>query len=343
MAHVHPSDERSPGAPPTAALVPALPPGLAGAGKAEATAPARVRLLLADDEPGTRAALELALDPAYEVLTAADGAEALEVARTGHPDVIILDLMMPRLNGFQVLERLRADPATAEVPVLLVSASRAEADKVRGLELGAVDYLEKPFSAPELRARLERTVRLLRSQSALRDLAQTDALTGLANVRAFRAHLDAESKRARRYHTQLTCVMADLDGLKGINDELGHPAGDRAIVAVAGLLREELRETDFGARYGGDEFVVLLPHTGAEEGRVYAERVCARLKQLQFMVNGRRVPLGATFGVASQGPDGLEEAEALLEAADQALYAAKAAGRGRVAVAAPVPAASTKR
>jgi two-component system, cell cycle response regulator len=297
--------------------------------------PGRPRLLVVDDDADTREALQLLLDPEYEVITAVDGQEALDTALTKHPDVILLDLNMPRLNGFQVLERLRADPATVDIPVLVVSARGENAVKVRGLDLGAVDYLQKPYSLSELRARVERTLRLLRSQAALREQAQTDALTGLANLRAFRTRLDEESKRARRYHTPLTCVMADVDQLKPINDELGHAAGDRAIAAVAAVLREELRETDFGARYGGDEFVVLLPQTGADEGRVYAERVCARLRQTELLVGDRRVALTASLGVACQTPEHDEGPEALVHAADAALYVAKRAGGGRLSVAAP--------
>jgi len=141
-------------------------------------------------------------------------------------------------------------------------------------------------------------------------------------------------KRARRYLTPLTCVMADMDHLKPVNDELGHAAGDRAIAAVAAVIRTELRETDFGARYGGDEFVLLLPHTTADDGRVLAERVCARLRETRFELSGRTLPLGASFGVACLSEDAGEgSAEALMSAADAALYRAKRAGRGRVAVA----------
>jgi diguanylate cyclase (GGDEF)-like protein len=297
--------------------------------------PGRPRLLVVDDDVDTREALQMLLDPEYEVITARDGQEALDAALQGQPDVILLDLNMPRLDGFQVLERLRADPATVNIPVLVVSARSENAVKVRGLDLGAVDYLQKPYALSELRARVERTLRLLRSQAALREQAQTDALTGLGNLRAFRARLDEESKRARRYHTPLTCVMADVDQLKPINDELGHAAGDRAIAAVAAVLREELRETDFGARYGGDEFVVLLPQTGAEEGRVYAERVCARLRQTELLVGDRRVALTASLGVACSTPENDEGAEALVRAADAALYVAKRAGGGRLSMAAP--------
>ena len=244
-----------------------------------------------------------------------------------------IDLRLPRIDGFQVLDHLRADASTADIPVILVTARSDDAGKVRGLDQGAVDYLQKPFSELELRARVERTLRLVRSQTALRELAQTDALTGLANLRAFRTRVEEEVKRARRYRTPLTCVMIDMDQLKPVNDELGHAAGDRAIAAVAAVLREELRETDFGARYGGDEFVILLPHTGAEEGRIFAERACARLHETVLELGGRHVPLGASFGVAcASGGEEEDGAEALVRAADDALYAAKRAGRGRVEV-----------
>jgi diguanylate cyclase (GGDEF)-like protein len=296
----------------------------------------RARLLIADDEPDARVLLNEALGEEYDVLTAADGQEAVDLARAQHPDLVLLDLNMPRLDGFEVLEQLRADPSTTDMPVILVTARSDDAGKVRALDQGAVDYLQKPFSERELRARVERTLRLVRSQIALRELAQTDPLTSLANLRAFRARLEDEVKRARRYRTPLTCVMADLDQLKPINDELGHAAGDRAIAQVAAVIREELRETDFGARYGGDEFVVLLPHTAAEEGRVFAERVCARIHATELRVGDRRLSLGASFGVACRSPDaGDSPPESLVHAADTALYAAKRDGRGRVAVAAP--------
>ena len=294
----------------------------------------RPRLLVVDDEEDAREALLEVLEPEYDVLTAPDGEAAVELAREEHPDVVLMDLVMPRLDGLGALERLRGDATTSDIPVIFVSGHGDDAVKVRSLDLGAVDFLQKPFSERELRARVERTLRLVRSQTALREAAQTDALTGLANLRAFRARIEEEVKRARRYHTPLTCVMADMDQLKPINDELGHAAGDRAIAAVAAVIREELRETDFGARYGGDEFVLLLPHTAADEGRVFAERVCTRLHETVLEVSGRRIALAASFGVACLVDDLRDDAaEALVRAADEALYAAKRSGRGRVAVA----------
>ncbi len=294
----------------------------------------RPRVLVVDDEEDARAVLDEVLSPECDVLTAADGEEAVRITRAEHPDVVLMDLSMPRVDGLQALQRIRADASTRDVPVIFVSARSDDSAKARALDLGAVDYLQKPFSERELRARVERTLRLSRSQIALRELAQTDTLTGLANLRAFRARLADEVKRARRYRTPLTCIMADMDHLKPVNDELGHAAGDRAIAAVATVIRSELRETDFGARYGGDEFVLLLPHTGGGEGRILAERICAHLRETVVEVSGRRVLIGASFGVACLGDDGHEDsADELVRAADAALYRAKRAGRGCVATA----------
>lgn len=297
------------------------------------TAGPRPRVLVVDDEEDARAALSEVLTPECEVLTAPDGEEAVRLARKERPDLVLMDLFMPRLDGLQALQRIRADAATGDVPVIFVSARGDDTVKARALDLGAVDYLQKPFSERELRARVERTLRLSRSASALRELAQTDPLTGLANLRAFRTRLAEEVKRAHRYRTPLTCVMADMDHLKPVNDELGHAAGDRAIAAVAAVIRAELRETDFGARYGGDEFVLLLPHTSGEDGRHLAERICARLRETVLEVSGRRVLIGASFGVACLDHDAPDAADALVRAADAALYHAKRSGRGRVEVA----------
>jgi len=303
-----------------------------------AVAPGRPRLLVVDDEDDVREALALLLEPAYQVATACDGEEAVRLARADPPDLVLMDLIMPRMDGFAALEALRADARTAEVPVIFVSARGDDVTRVKGLDLGAVDFLQKPFSERELKARIDRTLRLTRRQTQLRELAQTDVLTGLANLRAFRARLDEEVKRAQRYETSLTCVMADMDHLKPVNDELGHAAGDRAIAAVADVVRTELRETDFAARYGGDEFVVLLPHTTIAEGRIFAERVCARLREVALEVAGRRIALAASFGVAELSREAGEEAgEDLVRRADEALYAAKRAGRARVAALAEPP------
>jgi diguanylate cyclase (GGDEF)-like protein len=249
------------------------------------------------------------------------------------PDLVVLDLRLPGIDGLAVLDALRGDLHTAEVPVILLSGQADDATRVRALDLGAADFVQKPASLQELRARIDRTLRLTRRQTHLRALAQTDALTGLANLRAFRSRLDDEVRRARRYGTSLTCIMADMDHLKPVNDAFGHGAGDRAIAAVAEVLRSQLRATDLGARYGGDEFVLLLPHTSAGDGRILAERLCQRLAAAELPVGDRKVSLRTSFGLAELGPvAGADDGAELVRHADEALYAAKRSGRGRVEI-----------
>jgi two-component system cell cycle response regulator len=298
----------------------------------------RPRILLAEDDTEEREALEAGLETDYEVASVVDGNQALASARLGVPDLVMLDLRLPGLDGLGVLEAMRADVATSEVPVILLSGQADDATRVRALDLGAADFIQKPISLGELRARMERTLRHTRRQTHLRALAQTDVLTGLANLRAFRERLDDEVRRARRYGTALTCIMADMDHLKPVNDAFGHGAGDRAIAAVADVLRSQLRATDLGARYGGDEFVLLLPHTGAADGRILAERLCARLATTELPIGERKVSVRTSFGVAELEPiDGEDGGVGLLRRADEALYAAKRSGRGRVEVQAEQP------
>ncbi|HTP26673.1 MAG TPA: diguanylate cyclase [Anaeromyxobacteraceae bacterium] len=289
------------------------------------------RLLVVDDDPDVREALAMMLGDDYEVILARDGQEAMEAAFLTRLDVVLMDLFMPRMDGLAALEALRGDPLTEQVPVILISGRGDDLTRSRSLDLGAIDFMQKPFSGRELKARIERTLRLTRRETQLQALARTDPLTGLANLRAFRSRLADEVKRACRYRTPLACVMVDMDQLKPINDELGHGAGDIAIGSLAHVIQRELRETDFGARYGGDEFVVLLPHTSADEARVFAERVLTRLKQTSIEVSGRRLPLGASIGIAALGEELLDNpGDALVRRADEALYMAKRAGRGMV-------------
>jgi diguanylate cyclase (GGDEF)-like protein len=305
--------------------------------------PSRPRILLADDDPAARAELARLLSPDHQVLAAADGAAAVALARSARPDAVVLDLTRPGLDGLGALAELRTDPTTADTPALLLAAGEDVEHRLRALDLGA-DFLAKPFSGAELRARLSRALRLSRSARALREEAMTDPLTGLPNRRALEARLAEETRRAQRYRTPLSCVMADLDRLKPINDLLGHAVGDQALQAMASVLRAQLRETDFAARAGGDEFVLVLPHTTAAEARVLAERVRARLGRVRVGPVDRAARVQASFGVATLGPGA--DGETMVAAADRALYEAKRAGRAEVRVAGerpPAPRARTGR
>lgn len=287
----------------------------------------RPRVLIPNGAAGP-GGLDALVGPGFEVVRVACGAAA-EAVRVERLDAVLLDLGADA-TALDALEALRGDPAGADLPALVLGGRADEAARLRAVALDA-EFLPPPTSAAELRARLEHLVQQARATRALRDEALTDPLTGLPNRRALEAHLHEELRRARRYRTPLSCVMADLDHLKAINDTLGHAAGDQALQGLAVVLRAELRATDLAARVGGDEFLVLLPHTGAGEAAVLAERVRRRLGTLRLGAGDQARTVGASFGVAELAPDG--DGQALVEAADRALYAAKAAGRGVVRLA----------
>jgi diguanylate cyclase (GGDEF)-like protein len=258
---------------------------------------------------------------------------AAEACRLEPLDAALLELAADP-GALATLEALRAEPAGADLPALVVGARADEPSRLRALELGA-DFLSPPISAAELRVRLENAVCRARSNRALRDEALTDPLTGLPNRRALEDRLHEELRRARRYRTPLACVMADLDHLKPLNDTLGHACGDQALQAMAGVLHAELRAIDFAARVGGDEFLLLLPHTGAAEAAVLAERIRLRLGAVRLGPAPAARAVGASFGVAELADGG--DGEAMVAAADRALYQAKRDGRGLVRVAPAAP------
>lgn len=293
----------------------------------------RPLILVVEDDEDARMVLTELLRPRYDVDAVGDGETALKRAAELNPDLVLLDLFLPGMDGFGALTGLRRNAKTADTPVIFLSAQGDAETKSQGLSLGAADYLAKPFSEQELMARVDRTLKLTAQKEHFRALAQTDGLTGLPNFRSFHARLEEEVSRAHRYGHPLACAMVDLDGLKEINDRLGHAAGNRAIVALADAVREELRDTDFAARYGGDEFVVLLPQTNENQGAQFAERLRRRLVEASEQAG---LPVRGSIGVAAVSADELdspEAAEDLLRRADEALYKAKRSGRDRVEVA----------
>ena len=290
-------------------------------------------ILVVEDDEDARMVLAELLKPRYDVDAVGDGETALRRAAELKPDLVLLDLFLPGMDGFGALTGLRRDAKTADTPVIFLSAQGDAETKSQGLSLGAADYLAKPFSEQELMARVDRTLKLSAQKEHYRALAQTDGLTGLPNFRSFHARLEEEVSRAHRYGHPLACAMVDLDGLKQINDQLGHAAGNRAILALADAVREELRDTDFAARYGGDEFVVLLPQTNEAQGALFAERLRKRLADVSEQAG---LPVRGSIGVAavtSEELDSPDAAEDLLRRADEALYNAKRSGRDRVEVA----------
>ncbi|MBN9685434.1 MULTISPECIES: diguanylate cyclase [unclassified Corallococcus] len=296
----------------------------------------RALLLIIEDDTGVREGLMDLLAPRFDVLAASDADAGVELAREHRPDLVLLDRFLPSGDGLAVLETLQGDVRTETVPVIFLTGDADEATLERCLEMGAVDFIHKPASSRELLARIDRAVRQSEQQRKLQVLAQTDALTGLANFRALSVRLEDEFKRALRYGYALSVVVIDLDHLKAINDGMGHDVGNRAILALATLMQGNLRESDFAARFGGDEFVVLLPHQTSLEAAVFAERLRSELRGVNVQRgDGRPAPFGLSIsvGVADHTVDSPREStEALLKAADAALYEAKREGRDRVVV-----------
>jgi two-component system, cell cycle response regulator len=294
----------------------------------------RPRLLLAESSESGE--LGRVLDAWYEVIGVRTGRAAVALACSLAPEVVLLETSLPDLDAVRVLVQLLGSPLTEDIPVLLLADPYDDADAVRCLDVGATDYLPGHVSPRELVARLDKAVRERRHRSRLTELARTDPLTGLANYRALIERASEELNRARRYAYPLSAVMLDLDNLKAINDHHGHDAGNRALLNLTSTLRATLRQTDFAARYGGDEFVVLLPHHTPAEAAVVVERIRRILAGTELTTSpGEVLPLTLTVsaGIAGHEPSGpRHDYEGLLRLADAALYEAKRDGRDRVVV-----------
>ncbi|MFO7156858.1 MAG: diguanylate cyclase [Pseudomonadota bacterium] len=284
------------------------------------------RVLIVEDDHDMQELLATLLRERYRISLAERAEEALELARGERPDAIVLDVFLPGMDGLECLRALRKDSRTADIPAILVTAAPDEDLRVESFEGGAADYLTKPFLSRELLARVDKAIREAEERRELWRLATTDPLTGLANLRFLRESLRREIESVRRYGQKLALMMLDLDGLKEINDRLGHEAGNRALRLLADQIRKCLRGADLAARFGGDEFAILLPHTDLEEGRGLAERLRKSLERIE----GLPFSLRASIGIASAPAGPRAEADALLEAADRALYEAKRTGRNRV-------------
>jgi len=298
-----------------------------------------MKILIIDDSADALAVAKTRLaHEGHEILCASGGKDGLDMAGRHNPDLILLDVDMPDLNGFDVCRRLKEDAATCSIPVIFLSGSGGIDDRVKGLDLGAVDFVTKPFDAFELRARVRAALRTKHLQDLLIEHARIDPLTGLPNRRALDERLQQEWARLLRHGGHLSVIMADLDNFKRVNDRFGHPAGDEVLCQVARLLADGCRESDTPARYGGEEFVVVAPETTAQAATVFADRLRTSICARPLEVRGKAVEVTASFGVAdNEGPKSPEE---LVQAADEALYRAKSAGRNCVKGLKTAPAAA---
>jgi diguanylate cyclase (GGDEF)-like protein len=301
---------------------------------AQATPEGADTLLVVDDSRTLCHLLGGQLCPRYRVLTAETGEEGLALALQWCPDLILLDVMMPDLDGFHVCRRLKEDSRTREIPVLFLTALGGEAEEMRALEAGGIDFILKPVSPPVLAARVRNQLELKHQQDRLRNLSLLDGLTGIANRRRFDQYLEMEWQRCSRNGQPLSLVMGDVDHFKAYNDGYGHGRGDECLRSVAKVFDRALRRpADLAARYGGEEFICLLPETDQDGARIVAEQIMAQMAELAlphaYSPISRQVSVSVGLATARRPSQG-RPCHTLVEEADRWMYEAKARGRNRV-------------
>lgn len=304
-----------------------------------------VQILVADDSPVFRDMLQrMLLEWGYEVILVSDGQQAWDALRQEDgPRLALLDWMMPGMEGAEVCRRVRANVHDRYVYMLLLSVRAELDDLVAGMESGADDYIVKPFQVDELRARLRAGRRVLALQEqlveareALREQATRDGLTGLWNRRAIFEILQNELARSSRSGEPLIVLMADLDGFKPVNDHFGHLAGDAVLRQAAARMRASVRRYDAVGRYGGEEFLIVLPGSELPNGLVQAERIRSAIHAETFHAGDTEIRLSCSLGAACAAPPAMHQADDLVRQADTALYRAKHLGGNRVE-ASPMP------
>ena len=308
----------------------------------------KYRILIVDDHEDNIELLRARLEArGYIVDGANDGQQALDRVEKVHPDLILLDVMMPKMDGMEVVRRLKAKIASNElpfIPVIMQTALDSTENKVEGLDAGADDYITKPINFAELEARVNSLLRIKALQSSLSDrekelselndklrqISLTDGLTQIENRRSLEDRLHDMWQHSVRLHEPIALVMCDIDKFKSVNDHYGHQAGDSVLKEFAQLLKSEAREIDRVGRYGGEEFLLILPGTVLDAAVTFAERLREKVEKHTFTYAGGTLCRTMSCGVAGSPHPRVKDQEALLKASDDALYVAKETGRNRV-------------
>ena len=290
-------------------------------------------ILAIDDAPYNLSLLGQILSPDYRFLLATKGADGLEIATAQRPDLILLDVVMPEMDGHEVCRQLKSNPALQNIPVIFITARKEETDEAYGLEIGAIDDITKPFCPAIVKARVRNHLELKHYRDLLESQASTDGLTGIPNRRHFDQALEREWKSAIRRKTSLALILLDIDYFKPYNDHYGHLKGDECLRTVGqSLVGGARRPSEVVARYGGEEFACVLPDTDDGGGRHVATELLERVRGLRLPHAGSQVADHVTLslGVAAMVPAVGESQALLIEKADAQLYAAKKAGRNQV-------------
>lgn len=291
-------------------------------------------ILLVDDVPKNLQILGNTLkSDDLTVAFATNGKKALEYVQKKQPDLILLDIMMPDMDGYEVCKRIKEDTQTMHIPIIFITAMSDADDEYRGFELGGADYITKPFNPRLVRARVESQLRLKRKTDLLEKLSSIDGLTEIPNRRQFDETLSNEWARARRAQSNISLILIDIDFFKQYNDHYGHAAGDKCLQKVAKTLKHSLkRPSDFVARYGGEEFVVILSEIDHQSALMMANKLNESIFQLELPHEASQVSeyLTISLGIATTIPQDDQRHESLLETADKYLYEAKSSGRNQV-------------
>ncbi len=299
-------------------------------------------ILIIDDSPSIRENIKATLKREGlfdEYFEAPNGAQGFKLLVEKGADVVLCDLMMPELDGFKFLELKRAKPELAGIPVIMLTAEGESNKKVKGLEIGASDYIVKPFHEGELlaRVRVHLHIKTLQDElkganTRLKQLSITDSLTGIYNRRYFMENLEKEFIRCERYGGMFSLVLMDIDHFKNINDTYGHILGDHALKDVCAVASKSLRSSDVLARFGGEEFVLLLPNTDTGGAAAIAERIRGLIEKHTVTWGKDSVKLTLSAGVSTFPHKDAQSPDSLMKLADKALYSAKSDGRNKVAV-----------
>lgn len=295
-------------------------------------------ILIAEDDGNIAELVKIILEAkGYTTLWAKDGREALNRVQEKIPDLILLDVMMPKLNGYEVIKLLKENPEHQHIPVIFVTVKGETDNKVVGLRMGGHDYITKPFDLDELIARVEAALRIKGEHDHLREvnqrlaeLSMTDPLTSLYNRRYLMERFHEEIERARRYKYPIACLMVDIDDFKSINDTFGHLEGDQVLQKIAQIMKNANRVVDILARYGGEEFLLILPQTDLGGAETVGERIRKTIADASLVLNDSNRKITVSIGASAFSTGKVAAKEELLKLADESLYEAKKLGKNRL-------------